>query len=84
MLGSGPLGCAPAERSLHSLTGECVSNLQEAAALFEPQLTKMVQDLNAQYHAEVFLAANTKLMHHDLISDPKAFGKNCYNIQRWS
>ncbi|GJZ01963.1 GDSL esterase/lipase-like protein [Tanacetum coccineum] len=74
VLGSGPLGCAPAERAQHSLTGDCVGTLQEAAALFEPQLTKMIQDLNAQYHAEVFLAANTKLMHHDIISDPEAFG----------
>lgn len=76
VLGSGPLGCAPAERMMHSDTGECFPGLQEAAALFEPQLTKMVQELNDKYHANVFFAANTHLMHHDMISDPKAFGKN--------
>ncbi|KAD4583958.1 hypothetical protein E3N88_21559 [Mikania micrantha] len=74
VMGTGPLGCAPAERMQHSLTGDCATDLQAAAALFEPQLEQMVQDLNAKYHAHVFVAANTKLMHHDMITDPKAFG----------
>ncbi|MFS7937441.1 putative triacylglycerol lipase [Helianthus anomalus] len=74
VMGSGPLGCAPAERMQHSKTGDCATDLQAAAALFEPQLTQMVQDLNAKYHADVFVAANTKLMNHDMITDPKAFG----------
>ncbi|KAK1431329.1 hypothetical protein QVD17_07786 [Tagetes erecta] len=74
VMGTGPLGCAPAERMQHSLTGDCATDLQSAAALFEPKLTQMIQDLNTKYHADVFIAANTKLMHHDMITDPKAFG----------
>nr|XP_043615655.1 GDSL esterase/lipase LTL1-like [Erigeron canadensis] len=74
VMGPGPLGCAPGERMFHNTHGECSPDLQAAASLFEPQLAKMVQDLNAEYHADVFIAANSKLMHHDLISDPKAFG----------
>lgn len=74
VMGSGPLGCAPAERAQHSVTGECATDLQAAAALFEPQLTEMLKDLNNEYHDDVFIAANTQLMHHDMISDPHAYG----------
>ncbi|KAK9075039.1 hypothetical protein SSX86_003358 [Deinandra increscens subsp. villosa] len=79
VMGTGPLGCAPAERMQHSLTGDCAADLQAAAALFEPQLTRMIQDLNAKHHGDVFIAANTKLMHHDMITDPKAFGLGAEN-----
>lgn len=75
LMGPGPLGCAPAERALHSLDGECATGLQAAADLFEPQLYQMVQDLNDEFGSHVFITANTKLMHKDIISDPQAFGK---------
>ncbi|CAI9301906.1 unnamed protein product [Lactuca saligna] len=74
VMGSGPLGCAPAERAQHSVTGDCATNLQAASSLFEPQLTEMINDLNTEYHGNVFIAANTRLMHHDMISDPQAYG----------
>lgn len=75
-MGSGPLGCAPAELALHSSNGECANDLQAAAELFEPQLIRLVQNVNAELGAHVFIAANTKLMHHNIITDPQAFGKN--------
>ncbi|KAK9063067.1 hypothetical protein SSX86_016937 [Deinandra increscens subsp. villosa] len=74
LMGSGPLGCAPAELALHSSNGECAADLQAAAELFEPQLVQMVQDVNAELGEHVFIAANTKLMHHNIITDPQAFG----------
>ncbi|MFS7961998.1 putative triacylglycerol lipase [Helianthus anomalus] len=74
LLGSGPLGCAPAEIALHSSNGECATELQAAADLFEPQLVKLVQEVNAELGDHVFIAANTKLMHHNIITDPQAFG----------
>ncbi|KAL8188571.1 hypothetical protein R6Q57_029859 [Mikania cordata] len=74
LMGSGPLGCAPAEMALHSKNGECAADLQAAAQLFEPQLVQMVQDVNEQFGEHVFITANTKLMHHDIITDPQAFG----------
>ncbi|XP_071728573.1 GDSL esterase/lipase At5g33370-like [Rutidosis leptorrhynchoides] len=74
VMGSGPLGCAPAERMAHSENGDCAVELQIAAALYEPRLTRMLQQLNIQYGEVVFIAANTHLMHHDMISDPTSFG----------
>ncbi|KAI3819038.1 hypothetical protein L1987_12860 [Smallanthus sonchifolius] len=74
LMGSGPLGCAPAELALHSSTGECATELQAAAELFEPHLVQMVQQVNAELGAHVFIAANTKLMNHNIITDPQAFG----------
>ncbi|KAI3517828.1 hypothetical protein L1887_17048 [Cichorium endivia] len=74
LMGSGPLGCAPAEIAQHSYNGECASNLQAAAELFEPQLALMVKDLNSELGSDVFVAANTKLMHNDIITNPQAFG----------
>lgn len=75
VMGSGPLGCAPGELAQHSPNGECAPGPQAAAELFEPQLTQMVQDLNVEFGAHVFIAANTKLMHHDIFTDPQAYGK---------
>ncbi|KAI3732310.1 hypothetical protein L1987_63514 [Smallanthus sonchifolius] len=74
LMGSGPLGCAPAELALHSSTGECAAELQAAAELFEPQLVQMVKEVNIELGAHVFIAANTKLMNHNIITDPQAFG----------
>ncbi|XP_076907908.1 GDSL esterase/lipase At5g33370-like [Bidens hawaiensis] len=74
VMGPGPIGCAPAERMQHSLTGECAKDLQDASGLFEPMLSQMVQDLNAKYQAQNFIASNNKLMHEDLIDNPTAFG----------
>ncbi|GKE73300.1 GDSL esterase/lipase-like protein, partial [Tanacetum coccineum] len=73
LMGSGPLGCAPAEIAQHGLNAECATELQAAAALYEPQLAQMVQDLNAKLGSRVFIAANTKLMHNDFIKDPQAY-----------
>ncbi|KAL7589404.1 GDSL esterase/lipase At5g33370 [Lactuca sativa] len=74
LMGSGPLGCAPGEIVQHSLDGECAPELQAAAQIFEPQLAQMVQNLNHELGADVFVAANTKLMHNDIITNPQAFG----------
>ncbi|KAK4433123.1 GDSL esterase/lipase [Sesamum alatum] len=72
--GTGPLGCVPAELALHSTNGECAEELQKAAALFNPQLVQMLNDLNQQLGSNVFIAANTNQMHMDFISNPQAFG----------
>ncbi|KAL4574689.1 hypothetical protein LXL04_021525 [Taraxacum kok-saghyz] len=74
LMGSGPLGCAPAEIAQHSVDGECAGNLQAAAELFEPQLAEMVKSINAELGADVFVAANTKLMHNNIITDPHSYG----------
>lgn len=72
--GTGPMGCVPAELAQHSSNGECATELQRAAALFNPQLNQMLSQLNAKIGSNVFIAANTNKMHTDFISDPKAFG----------
>ncbi|XP_011077072.1 GDSL esterase/lipase At5g33370 [Sesamum indicum] len=72
--GTGPLGCVPAELALHSTNGECAEELQKAAALFNPQLVQMLNELNQQLGSNVFIAANTNQMHMDFISNPQAFG----------
>ncbi|KAM0945024.1 putative triacylglycerol lipase [Dioscorea sansibarensis] len=72
--GTGPLGCVPAELAEKSLTGECDVELQRAANLFNPQLIKLVNQLNIQFGSSVFIAANAKAMHMDFISNPRAYG----------
>ncbi|KAL0298563.1 UNVERIFIED_CONTAM: GDSL esterase/lipase [Sesamum radiatum] len=72
--GTGPLGCVPAELALHSTNGECAEELQKAAALFNPQLVQMLNELNEELGSTVFIAANTNQMHMDFISNPQAFG----------
>ncbi|KAI3470677.1 hypothetical protein Pfo_027340 [Paulownia fortunei] len=72
--GTGPLGCVPAELAMRSRNGECSAELQQAAALFNPQLTQMLLGLNSQLRDNVFTAANTQLTHYDFISNPQAFG----------
>ncbi|KAL6988968.1 hypothetical protein U1Q18_014718 [Sarracenia purpurea var. burkii] len=73
--GTGPLGCVPAELGVRgSINGACIPDLQNAAALFNPQLIQMLQELNSQIGTTVFIAANAQQMHMDFISDPQAYG----------
>ncbi|CAI8615632.1 unnamed protein product [Vicia faba] len=72
--GTGPLGCVPAEMAMHGTDGGCSAELQRAATLYNPQLNHMVQGLNRKIGKDVFIAANTALMHSDFVNDPKAFG----------
>nr|XP_043613318.1 GDSL esterase/lipase At5g33370-like [Erigeron canadensis] len=74
LMSPGPLGCAPAEIALRSSNGECAAELQAAAELFIPQLAQMVEEINGELGSHVFVAANTRLMHKDIITDPQAFG----------
>ncbi|KAK4397656.1 GDSL esterase/lipase [Sesamum angolense] len=53
---------------------ECAEELQKAAALFNPQLVQMLNELNEELGSTVFIAANTNQMHMDFISNPQAFG----------
>nr|GMC47750.1 GDSL esterase/lipase At5g33370-like [Ipomoea batatas] len=72
--GTGPIGCVPAELAQRSRAGECAVDLMRAAALFNPQLTQMLAELNSELKADVFIAANTYNMHMDFIFNPQAFG----------
>ncbi|KAL3725155.1 hypothetical protein ACJRO7_030209 [Eucalyptus globulus] len=73
--GTGPLGCVPAElASQGSLNGECVAEPQQAAAIFNPALVRMVQGLNQELGSDVFIAANAFQMNMDFISDPQRYG----------
>ncbi|XP_023734034.1 GDSL esterase/lipase At5g33370 [Lactuca sativa] len=75
LLGSRPLGCAPAEIAQHNeLSGECSTDLQAAAELFEPQVDQMVKNLNAELGTEVFISASTRLMYFDMMNNPQAYG----------
>lgn len=73
--GTGPLGCVPAELAMRSRNGECAAELQRAATLFNPQLSQMLRELNSNYGSDVFIAANTQLMHTDFVTNPQAYGK---------
>ncbi|KAK3198136.1 hypothetical protein Dsin_021551 [Dipteronia sinensis] len=72
--GTIPLGCVPAEQAMRSTDGGCSEELQRAAALYNPQLVEMIQGMNSEIDANVFIAANTQQMHMDFISDPQAYG----------
>ncbi|WCJ43722.1 GDSL esterase/lipase LTL1 [Euphorbia peplus] len=72
--GTGPLGCVPAELAMRSRNGECSVELQRAAGLFNPQLVDMINGVNSEIGADVFIAANTNQMTMDFVSDPQAYG----------
>lgn len=72
--GTGPLGCVPAALAQRSTNGECVQEFQQAAAIFNPLLVKMIQELNKEFGSDVFVAANAFQMNMDFISNPKKFG----------
>ncbi|KAG7548025.1 GDSL lipase/esterase [Arabidopsis suecica] len=72
--GTGPMGCVPAELAQRSRNGECATELQRAASLYNPQLVQMITDLNNEVGSSAFIAANTQQMHMDFISDPQAYG----------
>ncbi|XP_045794991.1 GDSL esterase/lipase At5g18430-like [Trifolium pratense] len=72
--GTGPLGCAPAELAMRGTDEGCDAELQRASTLYNPQLLHMVQGLNKKIGKDVFITANTALVHADYISNPKAYG----------
>ncbi|TYI47823.1 hypothetical protein E1A91_D13G201100v1 [Gossypium mustelinum] len=72
--GTGPLGCVPAELAMRSPSGQCATELQQAAALYNPQLVEMVNGLNSQLGANIFISANTQQQTSDFISNPGAYG----------
>ncbi|KAG6738386.1 hypothetical protein POTOM_058002 [Populus tomentosa] len=72
--GTGPLGCVPAELATRGTNGGCSAELQRAAALYNPQLESMINDLNTKIGSNVFIAANTHQMHTDFVSNPQAYG----------
>ncbi|KAK9188126.1 hypothetical protein WN944_019525 [Citrus x changshan-huyou] len=72
--GTGPLGCVPAELAMRGTDGGCSAELQRAAALYNPQLVQMLQELNREIGETIFIGANTQQMHMDFVSDPQAYG----------
>ncbi|KAK7337976.1 hypothetical protein VNO77_18570 [Canavalia gladiata] len=72
--GTGPMGCVPAELATRSRNGDCDVELQRAAALFNPQLVEMINGLNQEIGADVFISANAHRMHMDFVSNPGAYG----------
>ncbi|KAM0043528.1 putative triacylglycerol lipase [Helianthus debilis subsp. tardiflorus] len=71
---TGPLGCAPSVIALRSRKGECVTELQRAARLFNPQVTAMIGSLNKRLGSDVFISAQAHHIFYDFITKPKAFG----------
>jgi hypothetical protein len=69
------MGCVPAELAQRSPNGQCSAELQRAASLYNPQLTQMLGQLNDQYGADIFIAANTRQMTADFVYNPQAYGK---------
>jgi len=72
--GTGMIGCVPAELAMHSIDGECASDLTEAADLFNPQLVQMLSELNADIGDDVFIAANTNRVSFDFMFNPQDYG----------
>ena len=73
--GTGPLGCVPGELATQgSANGECAPEPQQAGALFNPRLNRMLQNLNSKIGTNVFIASNTKGMLDNFIQNPRKFG----------
>jgi len=72
--GTGPIGCVPAELAQRGTNGGCSVELQRAAALFNPQLIQIIQELNNEIGSNVFMGANTRQMALDFVNNPQAYG----------
>lgn len=72
--GTGPLGCVPSELAQRGTNGQCATDLQQAASLFNPQLERMLLALNRKLGRDVFIAANTARMHNNFVSNPTSYG----------
>ncbi|GMY06160.1 GDSL esterase/lipase At4g28780-like [Fagus crenata] len=72
--GTGPLGCVPAELAMRSRNGECVPELQRAAGIFNTGLVQMIQQLNRELGANVFVSANAFNMNMNFITSPQRYG----------
>lgn len=72
--GTGPLGCVPSILAQRSINGDCVPELQEASGVFNPELVRMLQQLNNQLGSDVFISANAFQMNMDFIGNPQQFG----------
>lgn len=72
--GSGPLGCVPSQLAARASNGQCATEPQQAAALFNPQLVQMIQSLNQELGSDYFVAVNAIEMQNNFISNPQAFG----------
>jgi hypothetical protein len=73
--GTGLIGCVPAELAMHSIDGECARDLTQAADLFNPQLERMLAELNGEIGSDVFIAANTNKASFDFVFHPQDYGK---------
>ncbi|KAF5749281.1 GDSL esterase/lipase [Tripterygium wilfordii] len=76
--GNGPLGCPPAELAARSKNGECATELQQAANMFNPQLSQMLKELNTNYKRDIFVGVNMDILQDDFITDPKKYDRNQY------
>uniref|UniRef100_J3LZF3 Uncharacterized protein n=1 Tax=Oryza brachyantha TaxID=4533 RepID=J3LZF3_ORYBR len=72
--GTGMIGCVPAELAMHSIDGECATDLTQAADLFNPQLERMLAELNSELGGHVFIAANTNKISFDFMFNPQDYG----------
>lgn len=71
---TGPLGCAPSIMALRSQKGECATELQQAADLFNPQVTALIGLLNKKLGSDVFYSVEARHIYLDFITKPKSFG----------
>ncbi|GLT28208.1 hypothetical protein SLA2020_031570 [Shorea laevis] len=72
--GTGPMGCVPAELAMRNENGECVLELQRAAAIYNPLLVEMIKGLNMELGSNIFIASNAFSMNMNIISNPAQFG----------
>ncbi|GJN02396.1 hypothetical protein PR202_ga19742 [Eleusine coracana subsp. coracana] len=72
--GTGMIGCVPAELAMHSIDGSCARDLTEAADLFNPQLERMLAEINGEIGSDVFIAANTRRASFDFMFNPQDYG----------
>lgn len=72
--GTGPLGCVPAERATRGNNGQCAIEPLQAAAIYNPLLVDMIQELNQEIGSDIFVAANTREMQNNFITNPQGFG----------
>ncbi|XVF39158.1 hypothetical protein PTKIN_Ptkin01aG0013300 [Pterospermum kingtungense] len=60
VMGTGPLGCVPAELAMQGTNGGCCEVLQLAASLYNSQLDQILNGPNQKIGRGVFTSANTE------------------------
>lgn len=76
LAGLGPLGCIPNQLAMNPIPpGQCVSIVNEIIGPFNVGLKSLVDQLNANHPAAIFVYANAYGLVGDMLNKPSTYGE---------